>query len=100
VASNFWSSVVLVRELCQGTPTPLLPCKNTKAHIPDGRRHHGRLSRVSGPTRGARYRYTSCGIEGSPPNSSASKARFNPDKPNLQSFGEFCVESVTPVSWD
>jgi hypothetical protein len=32
-------------------------------------------------------------------NSSPSNVRLNPDDPNLRSLGEFCAESVTPVSW-
>jgi hypothetical protein len=44
----------------QGPPTPLLPYKkNVKVHPPGRRRHQGRLTRVSGPTHGARYRYPS-----------------------------------------
>jgi hypothetical protein len=33
------------------------------------------------------------------PNSSFSKVRFNPDEPNLRSFGQPCAKSVTLVSW-
>jgi hypothetical protein len=75
-----------------GPRTPLTPCKTRRTSL----LYKWRCCEFENPTGGGRNGYPPWWCDGSPPNSSLSKVRFNPNEPNLWLLASSSISKASP----